>query len=227
MKETAKEVLIAVIPVTVIVSILNFVIVKVPAETFINFLFGTLFIVLGFTLFLTGVKLGFVPMGETIGTAIITKGKLSLMIIIGFILGFAVTFAEPDVQVLSMQIDTVSNGAVERLLIVSSISLGVGIFLTFALLRIIFKIKIRYLLLAGYLLIVILSFLTSPDYLAVAFDAGGVTTGPMTVPFILSLGVGVAAVIKGRNNSENSFGLVALSSIGPVIAVLIMGVIMK
>lgn len=226
-KETAKEVILAIIPVALIITILNFILIKLPMEVFVNFIGGTILVIIGFILFLTGVKIGFLPLGEMIGSKLVSKGNLWIMILISFILGFVVTFAEPDVQVLAMQIDEVSGGTVDKLFIILSISLGVGIFLAFAIFRIFLQVKIVYLLLIGYAIVYILAIFTSPDYLAVAFDAGGVTTGPMTVPFILSLGVGVAAVAKGRKDSDNSFGLVALASIGPVIAVLIMGVIYK
>lgn len=226
-KETTREVIFAVIPITVIIILLNFTLIRIPVQDFINFIGATFFVIAGLILFLTGVKIGLLPLGEMIGSKLVSKGYLWLMITIGFILGFVVTFAEPDVQVLAMQVDVASSGEISRRFIITSISIGVGVFLAMAILRIFIKVKLVYMLLGGYAIIAILATISSPLFLAVAFDAGGVTTGPMTVPFILSLGVGVSAVASGRKNSDNSFGLVALASIGPIIAVLIMGIIYK
>jgi hypothetical protein len=226
-RETVKEVLLAILPITIIIAILNFALIKLPTETFLNFLGGSVMVIIGFILFLLGIKSGFLPMGESIGSKVVSKGKTTLMVLTAFILGFVVTFAEPDVQVLAMQADQVTAGAVDKIFIVSAISLGVGIFLALAIAKILFRIRIIFILLAGYLIIFILTIFTSPDYLSLAFDSGGVTTGPMTVPFILSLGIGVAAVASDRKDSGSSFGLVGLASVGPVLAVLIMGVIMR
>jgi hypothetical protein len=143
-------------------------------------------------------------------------------------LGFVVTVAEPDVQVLALQVDTVSGGTISKKLIVASIALGVGIFVALALLRIFLRIPIAYLLGVGYVIVFILALFAPPEFVAVSFDAGGVTTGPMTVPFILALGIGVASVSGGhKRNENNSFGLIALASLGPVLAVLVMGIIFK
>jgi hypothetical protein len=207
-------------------ELLNFFLIKLPFSDFSLFLQGAALIIAGLILFLYGVKIGLLPLGEMIGSAVVSKAKLSLLIIVTFILGFVVTFSDPDVQVLAMQIDTVSGETVNKGVIIGAISLGVGVFLVFAALKIVFRIKLLYLLLIGYAVIFILCIFSSPDYLSVALDAGGVATGPMIVPFILSFGLGIASVLKG-GNSENSFGLLSLAAIGPVIAVLIMGVIAR
>ena len=127
--KTAKEVLLAVIPMAVMITILNFILVKLPAEVFLDFIGGTVLLITGFTLFLLGINTGFLQLGEMIGSSLISKGKLPLMIIMGFILGFVVTFAEPDVQVLAMQIDRVSGSAINKYFVINAISLGVGVFL--------------------------------------------------------------------------------------------------
>ncbi|ADL07374.1 protein of unknown function DUF1538 [Thermosediminibacter oceani DSM 16646] len=135
--------------------------------------------------------------------------------------------AEPDVQVLAAQVDAVSDGAINKFIIVTAVACGVGIFVSLALLRIFLRIPINYLLVIGYALVFLLALVTAPEFVAVSFDAGGVTTGPMTVPFILALGVGVASVTGKRTSSSDSFGLIALASIGPILAVLLLGVFYK
>jgi hypothetical protein len=185
-------------------------------------------VVMGLVFFLLGVKVGFLPIGELIGSAIVLKGKLWIILFFGFVLGFVVTVAEPDVQVLALQIDAVSGGAISKGLTIAAIALGVGIFVALALLRIFMRIPIAHLLTVGYILAFALAWFVPPEYVAVSFDAGAVTTGPMTVPFILALGVGVASVTGGqKGNSNDSFGLVALASIGPILAVLLMGVLQR
>ncbi len=223
-KETAIEVVYAVIPVAVLVTILQFTVAKLPMEDFISFISGAIMVTLGLILFIIGVKAGVLPMGEMVGAAMVSKGKLWFILFIGTVIGFVATVAEPDLQVLAHQVDTVSGGSINKGIIVTSVALGVGIFVALALLRIFLSIPIRYLLVGGYVLVFLLAQFTPQDYLAVSFDAGGVTTGPMTVPFILALGVGVASVTGKRRSANDSFGLVALASIGPILAVLLLGV---
>ena len=223
-KETVIEVVYAIIPITVLVTILQFTVGTIPIEIFLNFIGGSIMVMLGLICFLVGVKVGFLPIGELIGSTIALKGKLWLMLFFGFILGFVITVAEPDVQVLALQIDDVSGGTISKNIIIMAIALGVGTFVALALLRIFLRIPISHLLMGGYIGVFVLALFTPPEFVAVSFDAGGVTTGPMTVPFILALGVGVASVTGGRKgNSNDSFGLVALASIGPILAVLLMG----
>ena len=227
-KETLFEVLYAILPITLLVSVLQLTVGRLPIEVFVHFIGGSVMVVLGLLLFLVGVKAGFLPIGEMIGSSIVSQGKLWLILLIGFILGSAITVAEPDVQVLALQVDAVSAGTIKKTLIIASIALGVGIFVALALLRIFLRVPISYLLIIGYACIFILALLTPPEFVAVSFDAGAVTTGPMTVPFILALGVGVASVTGGQKRDQNdSFGLVALASVGPILAVLILGIFFR
>ncbi|RCX09989.1 uncharacterized protein DUF1538 [Anaerobacterium chartisolvens] len=223
-RETLLEVVYSILPITLIVAVLGVTIGRLPAEDFVYFAVGTVMVILGLTLFFMGAKLGFLPIGEVMGSALVERGKLWLMVAVGFVMGFVVTVAEPDVQVLAGQVATVSEGAVGKLLLVSSVALGVGIAVALALLRMFLNVPLIYLLGASYLLVFTLGIFTSPNFLGVAFDSGGVTTGPMTVPFILALGVGVASVSSKKKSSTDSFGLVALASVGPILAVLILGV---
>ena len=144
--------------------------------------------------------------------------KLGFIIIIGFILGFIITISEPDLQVLAEQVSSVPN-----LVLILSVALGVGAFLVVALLRILFGIALPPLLFSFYILVFVLAMFVPENFLAVAFDSGGVTTGPMTVPFIMALGVGIASIRNDKHAGDDSFGLVALCSIGPILAVLILG----
>lgn len=163
-------------------------------------------------------------MGEAIGGALPRLGVLKYIVAIAFLIGFAVTIAEPDVIVLTSQVDTISDGGISKDLLVNVIAIGVGFFVVMAILCIIFNFPITYLLAGGYAIILILSFFTPTDFVAVAFDSGGVTTGPMTVPVILALGIGFSSVLSGKSAFSDGFGLIGLASIGPVIGVMLMGI---
>jgi len=146
-------------------------------------------------------------------------------LIFSFIIGFITTIAEPDVRVLSTQVDYVSNGAIPQLLLILSISFGIGIFVSLAMLRILYGIGFPYLFISGYAIIILLSLFTPQSFVAIAFDSGGVTTGPVTVPIILSLGIGVSSVLGGKSALSDGFGLIGLASMGPVISVMLLGAI--
>ena len=221
------EVSISVLPITLLVLILHWTLAPLPQETILKFLIGTVFIILGLGLFHLGTEIGILPMGQRVGAAMTKSRRLWIIITGGFLIGFMVTVAEPDLQVLAGQIAQVSEGEIERLLLIAVVAVGTGIFTAFGLLRIVFQIPLKKVLLIGYSLVFLLALFTAPKFFAVSFDSGGVTTGPMTVPFILSLGIGVASVARGRSADSNSFGLVALASIGPVLAVLLLGVLFR
>jgi hypothetical protein len=224
LRETLKEVMFAVLPITLVVIVLQFTLIWLPFYLFAQFLVGMILVIAGLTLFLMGVQLGILPVGEHIGAALPKTGKIWLVVLFGFLLGFVVTVAEPDVRVLATQVDLVSGGAVSKMLLIYTVALGVAIFVGLAMLRTLFGVPLPVMLVSGYLLIFALSAFTPSHYVPISFDAGGVTTGPMTVPFILALGVGMASVLRGKSTSADGFGLVALASIGPVLAVLLLGV---
>ena len=225
-KEIALEVVKAIMPITIILVIFQFAFIRMPILLFVQFLIGVLFVMIGMCLFLLGVKVGIVPMGEAIGAELPKRGALPYIIAIAFLIGFAVTVAEPDVIVLSHQVDVVSEGSISNTLLISVIAIGVGFFVSMAIVRVIFGFSIAYLLVAGYTIILILSFFTPPQFIPVAFDSGGVTTGPITVPVILALGIGFSSVLAGKSPLSDGFGLIGLASIGPVIGVMVMGVIL-
>lgn len=218
--EKLSETLKAVFPILAIVLLLCFTIAPIPPSVLITFLVGAVLLVVGMLLFNVGVELSMTPMGERVGT-IMTKSKNLLIIIaVSFIMGFVITISEPDLQVLAQQVPSVPN-----LVLILAVALGVGLFLMIALLRMVFRIPLSYLLVLFYIIVFALAMFVPQSFLAIAFDSGGVTTGPMTVPFIMAFGVGVAAIRSDKHAENDSFGLVALCSIGPILAVLLLGMV--
>ncbi|UCZ54184.1 DUF1538 domain-containing protein [Bacillus shivajii] len=220
-----KEVTFAILPMSSVIIILQFTIIGMPTDTFIRFLAGVVMVGLGLFLFLVGVHIGLLPIGEMIGSTLPKIKKPLLIIGVGFVLGMVVTIAEPDVRVLAFQVDQVSGGEISNTVLVYAVALGVGIFVAMAMARTLFGIPLKYILLVGYGLVFVLASFTPSSFIPISFDAGGVTTGPMTVPFILALGVGVSSVLRGKSSTSDGFGLVALASIGPILSVMILGVI--
>ena len=206
------------LPISAIILALNFTIAPMPFWTLMLFLSGTLLLIIGMSIFSLGADMAMMPIGEAIGSELTKSRKLWLVIGSAFVLGVVVSVAEPDLHVLTKQVP-----AVPDMVMILAVAVGVGVFLIIALLRIIFQVSLAKILILSYALVFLVAALAAPDFLAVGFDSGGVTTGPITVPFILSLGVGVAAVRSGRKSEEDSFGLCALCSIGPILAVLVMG----
>ncbi|MBM3182790.1 MAG: DUF1538 domain-containing protein [Chloroflexi bacterium] len=227
LKEIALEVIVAILPISLAVIILQLTVINISTSQFFQFLTGFGMCILGMVLFLLGVKTGLLPIGEAIGSELPKRGSLLLLVATAFLIGFAVTVAEPDVIVLTGQIDEVSKGSISENILINVIAIGIGFFVAVAMLRIVFGFPIKYLFAAGYAIVLILSFFVPPEFVPVAFDAGGVTTGPMTVPVILSLGIGLSSVLAGRSAISDGFGLIGLASIGPIIGVMIMGIILR
>lgn len=218
LSEKIKESAISVLPILVIVAILCLFVTPVSPAIFLAFLVGALMIIVGMGIFTVGAETSMTVIGNRIGAALTKSKKLWLILIVSFILGLAVTISEPDLQVLAQTVPHIDN-----MVLIVTVGIGVGFFLMVCMLRIFLGIKLRWLLLVFYGIVFLLAALSDPDYLAIAFDSGGVTTGPMTVPFILALGVGVANMRSDRDAGADSFGLVALCSIGPILFVLILG----
>lgn len=218
--EKVKESISSVLPISIIVIILNFTLSPMPKGMFMLFGIGVIMLILGMGLFTLGADMSMMPMGERIGAELTKSRKLLILIVISFLMGFMITVAEPDLQVLAGQVPSIPNAV-----IIGTVALGVGAFLVLAILRIVFQIKLSYMLFIFYAVIFILSYFTPNDFVPVAFDSGGVTTGPITVPFIMALGLGVAAVRGGKSAHDDSFGLVALCSVGPILAVLLLGLL--
>lgn len=224
-KENLKEVVLAVLPISLVVILLQVFLVHLPWDLFARFIIGAVMVLAGLLLFLQGVKVGLLPMGEAVGSELPKHGSMIFMLVFAFILGFAVTVAEPDVRVLAHQVEHVSQGMVTSNVLIFTVALGVAFFVALAMLRIVLRVPIAWLYGVGYLTIILLSFIAPASFVPIAFDAGGVTTGPVTVPFILALGLGAVAVMGGRSSFSDGFGLVGLASIGPVIGVMILGMI--
>lgn len=220
--EKWKEALTSVTPITVIVLVLCFLLVPVPTDAMMAFLIGAAMLVIGMGLFTLGTDLAMTPIGEHVGTAMTRSKRLWVVLLISFLVGMIITISEPDLQVLAEQVPGVPN-----MTLILSVAVGVGVFLVVALLRILFRVRMSLLLLGCYAVVFVLAQFVPSSFLAVAFDSGGVTTGPMTVPFILALGVGVSAIRSDSNAENDSFGLVALCSVGPILAVMILSLIYR
>ena len=215
--EKIRESAVSVLPIVVIVLLLCLTVAPVSADLLLCFLIGALFVIAGMGLFSLGAEASMTPIGNRIGTALTKTRNLPLILVVSFMLGFAVTIAEPDLQVLAETVPHINNTV-----LLVTVGLGVGFLLTVCMLRIVTGVHLRWLLIAFYGIVFLLAAFAAPDFLSVAFDSGGVTTGPMTVPFILALGVGVSYIRSDARAEADSFGLVALCSIGPILAVLIL-----
>lgn len=222
-----KEVTVSVLPITIIVLILNFTITPIESDLIWRFLIGAVFIIVGLGIFLFGADLGIQPIGTLMGSTLTKTKKISIIILFGFVLGFFITIAEPDLQILAKQVNEVTSGAVSQAVLLIVVSLGVAVLLVIGLLRVVFNIALSKILTILYGIILLLSIFTSSGFLGISFDAAGATTGSMTVPFILALGLGIASVNGKKTSEEDSFGLVAIASIGPIASVLIMSIISK
>ncbi len=223
-KKTAREVFFSVMPLTALVFVLQFTVIWLPLNIFLQFLVGLVMVTVGLMLFLWGVQVAMLPIGELIGASLPKLGRAWLMVLFGVLLGFAATVAEPGVRVLAMQVDQVFGGVILKNTLIYMVAAGVALFVGLAMLRIILGVSLSFLLVGGYALIFLLAAFVPAYFVPVSFDAGGVTTGPMAVPFIIALGVGVASVLGGRRTSADGFGLVALASIGPILAVMLLGI---
>ena len=213
-----SESLSSVLPVSGIVLLLMMTIVPVEPAMMLSFLFGAVFLILGMGLFTLGAETAMTPMGEYVGARMTKSKSLLVIIFVSLFVGTMITVSEPDLQVLAGQLSSIPSP-----LIIWSVAAGVGLLLVVAMLRILFKIRLKYLLLGFYVAVFILAAFVPENFLSFAFDSGGVTTGPMTVPFIMALGVGVAS-IRSDDGGSDSFGLVALCSIGPIAAVMLLGI---
>ncbi|MEE0970112.1 MAG: DUF1538 domain-containing protein [Clostridia bacterium] len=222
LKEKTMESLAAVLPISGIVLFISIFFITMDLGRFVMFLVGSVMLILGMGFFQLGAEMSMTPIGEGIGVQISKTKRTFWVILIGFVMGVIITISEPDLQVLAEQVPSVPN-----MTLILTVAIGVGIFLALAVLRIKFQINLSVLLIGLYLGLIVISYFVPSEFLAVAFDSGGVTTGPMTVPFIMALGVGLASVRGDKNAASDSFGLVALSSVGPILAVLILGCFFK
>ena len=218
--EKIQEALASVLPITLIVLALCCTIAPLPPDTLLAFLAGAVLLILGMGLFTLGADTAMTPIGERVGAAMTRSRRLDVVVAVGLLIGIIITVSEPDLQVLANQVPGIPNAV-----LVLTVAVGVGIFLVIAMLRILFRIPLNRLLVFFYIVVFAVAAFVPADFLAIAFDSGGVTTGPMTVPFIMALGLGVSSIRSDENAAQDSFGLVALCSIGPILAVMILSLI--
>ena len=218
LQEKLWEALSSVLPIVLIVLVLCFLVVPVSSGILLTFLTGGAMLIIGMMFFTLGAEISISPMGELVGSQMTKTKKLSVIILLSLLLGFIITVSEPDLQVLAHLVPSIPNPV-----LIAAVAAGVAIFLVLALLRMLFRIPLPPILVGFYVLTFLLTLLVPEEFLCVAFDSGGVTTGPMTVPFIMALGVGISAIRSDEHAASDSFGLIAMCSIGPVIAVLILG----
>ncbi|MCD7859940.1 MAG: DUF1538 domain-containing protein [Firmicutes bacterium] len=218
LREKVRESLSAVLPITAIVLIVSIVLIPMELGTVVMFLTGAIMLIFGMGLFQLGAEMAMTPIGEGVGIQMSKTQKIGIIALIAFVVGTIVTISEPDLRVLAAQVPSIPNTV-----LILTVAIGVGIFLAIAVARIVLKIPLSTLLIGCYSLLILFSFFIPREFVAVAFDSGGVTTGPMTVPFIIAMGVGLASIRSDKDAASDSFGLVALASVGPVLAVLILG----
>ena len=218
LKEKINESLTAVVPITVLVFILSVTVLPIPIGTIIMFLVGASMLIVGMGFFSLGADIAMMPMGEAVGAHFGRAGVLWLLVLVSFVMGFTITVAEPDLQVLAKQVPSIPDAV-----LIGTVAIGVGVFLVIATLRVLFQISLAKTLTLCYIVVFAVAFFAPRDFVPVAFDSGGVTTGPITVPFIMALGIGLSSIRADREAQDDSFGLVALCSVGPILAVMILG----
>ncbi|MCL1829140.1 MAG: DUF1538 domain-containing protein [Oscillospiraceae bacterium] len=222
LKLKINEALSSVLPITAIVLVLSVTLAPVPVGIMSLFVVGAMMLILGMGLFSLGVDVALTPMGEALGVTMTKSRRIYLLLFVSLVVGILITAAEPDLAVLASQLSAVPGN-----ILIATISVGVGIFLVISMLRILLKVPLRLMLMGLYIIVFGLAAISPDNFIPVAFDSGGVTTGPITVPFILALGVGVASVRSDKDSHDDSFGLVALCSVGPVLSVMILGMLYK
>ncbi len=221
--QKVKEAFSSVLPITAIVLVLCFTVVELDSGLFLSFILGALLVCVGMGLFTLGADTAMTPIGEYVGTSVMKTKKIWIIVPICFIVGVLITISEPDLQVLATQLSKTLGSWT----LILTVGVGVGVFLVVAFLRIVLKIRLSYLLIFFYIVVFVLSIFVPETFVPLAFDSGGVTTGPMSVPFIIAIGTGVAAMRSDKGAETDGFGLTALCSIGPIIAVMILGIIFK
>ena len=220
-----KETLFSVLPVALVVLLINFFVVSISTDLMIKFGIGAFLIIFGLSIFLLGVDLAVSPIGSMMGSELVKKTKLPYILLGGFILGFLISVAEPDLHIIANQIELISEGVIERFKLILVVSLGIGISFSYGLFRIVKKISLKYTLLTLYLIIFILGVLGPTELLPITFDTSGATTGAITVPFVLAIAFGISRLNKNSLDLEkDSFGLVGIVSAGAIISIIILNI---
>lgn len=219
------EVALALIPLIILFAFFQIVYLKLPKQKIVNLLIGLVFTFIGLALFLQGVHIGFLPVGEQMGIALGKIPNKWLLILIGFVIGFVATFAEPAVRILNYEVEKVSSGYIPQQIMLYTLSFGVGVSIVVSMVRIIYGIPLWYFLVPGYLIALVLIKFSTQTFVAIAFDSGGVATGPMTVTFVLAMAIGIASAIEGRDPLLDGFGMISLVALTPILSVLVLGLL--
>ena len=219
------EVLLALAPLAIALAVFQPLFLKLPGEALANVIKGMVLTLLGLALFLQGVYVGFLPVGREMGQILGASPHRWSLLPIGFVLGFVATLAEPAVRVLSQEVERTSSGQINRRMIQYTLSLGVGVFVCLAMARTVYGIPIHYIVVPGYLLAVAMLGFSDASFASIAFDAGGVATGPMTVTLVMALAVGAATSMQGRDSVTDGFGLIALVALAPILSVMFLGLL--
>ncbi len=222
---TISDVTFAVLPIVVFLFVFQLFVVKRPIENIFQILIGILLSIIGLVLFLEGLKLGFLPFGRQVGAGLPDTGSVYIIIAFGSILGYLATLAEPNLRVLINQVETVSSGAIPGNLVMHVVGIGVGVALGVSMLRILLGIPLWKIIVPGYLIAIALIYFAPKYIVPLAFDAGAVVTGPLVVPLILTIGVGLISVLGGKDPLIDSFGLIAIATLAPVISLLVLGIV--
>lgn len=222
-REAFLEVAGPVIPVALLVAFLQLVVVRVPWELFARFGIGVVLVIVGLFLFLVGVRLGLIPVGEYVGAHLPERVPAWLLVGVVLIIGFVATIAEPDVRVLSEVIDSVSSGRLTSSVLVLIIGVGLGFTLALAVLRQVTGVPIALVLGVGWAIVLALFLFVAPEFVAISLDSGWSTTGPLTVPLIMAIGLGVAHTVGKASSLGDGFGLIGIASLGPVLVLAIIG----
>ncbi|WP_416149098.1 DUF1538 domain-containing protein [Salipaludibacillus sp. HK11] len=222
------EVAMAILPLMIFFFVFQFFFLKLDKEKIKNIFVGLVFTFAGLVLFLQGVEVGFFPAGEAIGELLGEReNTLILLPTLGFLFGLVATFAEPAIRILNYEVEKVTAGSISKNVMLITLSLGVGVSIALSMFRILVGLPLWWFIAPGYALVMILLFISKDQFISIAFDAGGVATGPMTVTFIMAIGVGVASVTEGRDPLMDGFGMIALVALTPILSVLILGLIYK
>jgi len=225
--QTFLNVMKALLPLLLLFLILQFLFLKLPAGHVFNLLKGILLALIGLALFLQGVHIGFMPVGRAMGEILGTIEHKWLLIPLGFCMGFLATFSGPAVRILSNQVEESSSGFIRKWLVLVTISVGVGVLVALGVVKILCGIPFLYIIVPAYVVALVLIWFCDRTFVSIAFDAGGVATGPMAVTFLLSIAVGVTSVMEGRNPVADGFGLIALIALAPILSVMLLGLIFR
>jgi hypothetical protein len=217
------EVALALIPLVIAFLVFQVFLIKLSKDRIVNLIKGIVLTFIGLSLFLQGVNVGFLPVGQAIGFELGSKSYNWALIPIGFILGFVITFAEPTVRIMNLEVEKVSSGYIRRQFMLYTLSFGVGTAVAAAMARILIGFPLWYIILPGYLIAFIMIYFSKRTFVSIAFDCGGVATGPLTVTFIMAIAIGAASSIPGRDPLSDGFGLTALVALAPILAVQVLG----